>query len=96
MSYARFKGDERAARDGTSPSDVYVYLDVGGFLNCCGCNLDAGEIWADHRFYTTADMIAHLEKHVERGQRVPARCWEGLRRDARENDAWIAAWKPRS
>jgi hypothetical protein len=35
MSYCRF-----------SHADVYVYMDVGGYLNCCGCILQERE-WVD-------------------------------------------------
>lgn len=35
MAYTRF-----------SFADVYVYMDVGGYLNCCGCILQKSE-WVD-------------------------------------------------
>lgn len=41
MSYARF---------GWGGSDVYVYLDVGGYLTCCGCLLEKRE-WVDDPSY---------------------------------------------
>lgn len=77
MSYARF------ASEG---SDVYVYLDVGGYLCCCACGLGA----SSQKIQTTEEMIAHLRKHQEAGDTVPESCFEGLRHDASENDAWIA------
>ena len=38
MSYARF---------GWNGSDVYVYLDSGGYLTCCGCVLQEREVVED-------------------------------------------------
>lgn len=76
MSYARFGWDD---------SDVYVYLDVGGYLRCCGCPLED-----DARFLTTAGMLAHLDQHEAAGHVVPASCRDGLRHDEAENDAWLA------
>lgn len=75
MSYARF---------GQDGSDVYVYLDCGGWLACCGCSLhDEG------RFDTTANLITHLELHKAAGHDVPDECIEALEAEAAENDAWI-------
>jgi len=82
MSYARF---------GWDGSDVYIYLDVGGYLSCCACRFHP-EI-REH-FETTDAMIEHLERHVEAGDTVPVDCFERLRADALENDAWILAGAP--
>jgi len=97
MSYCRF-----------IEGDVYVFLDVGGYLNCCGCILQERE-WIDDetrpiikgylksigeiietKFYTTADMLKHLELHQEKEQYVPDSCIIGLREDQEENDKWIS------
>jgi hypothetical protein len=75
MSYARF-GDG---------SDVYVYLDVNGYLCCCGCLLDRH--W-EHK--TTDEMLGHLDKHIAAGHQVPASCIDGLKAEREENDQWIA------
>lgn len=82
MSYARF---------GWGGSDVYIYLDVGGYLCCCGCVLD--KPW---RYDTTAEMLAHLDEHRRAGHCVPDDCVEELKADAAENDAWIAERGPES
>jgi hypothetical protein len=76
MSYARF-----------SYADVYVYLDVNGYLRCCGCSLDK-ERWD---YETTADLLAHLDAHKAAGHDVPDETIELLKADAVENDAWIAS-----
>ena len=77
MSYARF---------GAGGSDVYVYADVGGYINCCGCWLH------DHGFkaYSTDEMIAHLNEHRDAGHCVLDNTYDDLRADAQENDEWIA------
>ena len=75
MSYARF---------GWEGSNVYVYADVGGYLNCCACIL--GD---DGRFYSTGEMLNHLVKHRMAGHTVPDSCIEELEADREENDAWL-------
>lgn len=78
MSYVRFSQD----------SSVYVYLDVSGYLCCCGCALvDDGSLG----LYTTEDMLAHLRAHENAGHAVPERAYMSLRADQVENDAWILA-----
>jgi hypothetical protein len=82
MSYARFGWDD---------SDVYVYLDCGGYLTCCACKrLDE----TFPQFHLTAAMLNHLEGHRARGDVVPEQTFEELRQDAAENDAWMktSAW----
>lgn len=77
MSYARF---------GAGGSDVYVYADTCGYINCCGCWLyDKG-----FQAFTTDEMIAHLNEHRAAGHTVLDDTYEGLRADAQENDEWIA------
>ena len=75
MSYARF---------GWEGSDVYVYLDVGGYLACCGCCLS--DYW---RHDDTASMIAHLREHQAAGHHVPEETIAELEADRVANDAWI-------
>ena len=95
MSYARF-----------IDNDVYVYLDCGGYLTCCGCNMQERE-WVDEpngivggyfksvgeripsQFYTTAEMIEHLDAHRAKGDHIENYCYDGLRAEAEENDKWI-------
>jgi hypothetical protein len=78
VSYARFGWDN---------SDVYVFLSVGGHLECCGCVL--AEYRTSPRFTTTAEMIQHLDKHRETGHTVPDDCYERLLAEAEANDEWI-------
>lgn len=80
MSYARFSDDY---------SDVYVYLDVNGYLRCCACLLDGPN--KSEAFFTTADMLAHLAQHVAAGHKVPEGCIDGLNDEAAMNDVWIAS-----
>ena len=75
MSYARFAGE----------SDVYIFLDVGGYLNCCGCLLSDGSA----HYRSTDAMIAHLHEHRKQGQRVPESAFEDLENDREENDEFI-------
>ena len=76
MSYARFGRD----------SDVYVFLHVNGFFECCGC-VFGGE--AGRYLTSTADVIKHLEQHKAKGHKVPDDAILDLQKEAEENDAWI-------
>ena len=58
MSYARF-----------SEGDVYVFLSVGGHLECCGCILNPRTVTLD----TTQKMLEHLEGHRHAGHLIPER-----------------------
>lgn len=79
MSYSRF------GRDGIKyTSDVYVYLDVAGYLRCCACSMRG-----NFRAFTTAKMIGHLDVHRDNGDVVPDECYSRLRDDAVENDRWM-------
>jgi hypothetical protein len=81
MAYARFSED----------SDVYVYLDVGGFLACCGCSQGPS-----FSATTTEDMIDHLKEHIMAGDVVPDYLIPALEEDRNENDVWIVNyWKER-
>lgn len=55
-------------RFGWDGSDVYVYYDVGGFINCCGCPL-----LTDKSFHadTEQEMIEHLREHQKHDHHVP-------------------------
>lgn len=78
MSYARWGED----------SSVYVYLDVNGYLCCCGCcfALDGVD---NRQFWTTADLIEHLHAHENAGHDVPDYAFTALAAQAAENDQWI-------
>ena len=71
MSYARF---------GAGGSDVYVYMDIGGYLDCCGCQLEG-----DFAAHSTAAMIAHLHEHAAAGHHVPSSVIPRLEADDAEN-----------
>lgn len=62
------------ARFGWDSSDVYVYYDVGGFINCCGCALGDSSFHAD----TERQMIDHLREHQKAGHHVPSGVFDGL------------------
>lgn len=85
MSYARW---------GWNGSDVYVFRNVGGWLECCGCSLNSpsdGELFPESfEAMTTQDMLDHLKLHQAEGHTVPGECIEGLEEDREENDHWIA------
>lgn len=72
MSYCRKNGED---------SDVYLFLHVGGWLECCGCNLDP-----EHPHYiafSRIEMIKHLGEHRKQGDKVPERAFDRLRRELR-------------
>lgn len=62
MSYARFSAD----------SDVYVFLNTGGYLDCCYCSLSAAPR-TSFRCATVTDMVDHLAEHVAAGDKVEPR-----------------------
>lgn len=72
MSYCRWSAE----------SNVYVYLDVGGYINCCGC---------DRSGYNgdTETMVKHLEDHIADGHLVPDYVIPALLEDQEHNDNWI-------
>lgn len=74
VSYSRF---------GADGSDVYVYMDVGGYLCCCVCTL------APHSFHAhdTQAMVDHLAEHIAVGDHVPADVVPELWADDAENFA---------
>lgn len=67
MSYARF--DET--------SDVYVFMHVDGWLECCFCSLGPDSFKA----HSTQEMVDHLARHLK----VPDGVIEDLWADDAEN-----------
>ena len=72
MSYCRFL-----------EADVYVYMDVSGYLSCSACSLldDRKTFQA----YSTQEMVSHLKEHKQQGDRVPTHVFEDLWADDLEN-----------
>lgn len=70
MSYCRF-----------SEADVYVYMDVGGYLCCCACPLGTTSFHAD----STRVMVDHLAQHAAAGHDFPAHVIPELWADDTEN-----------
>ena len=79
MSYARF---------GWDGSDVYIFLDVGGFINCCGCQF-GNDGFGSYHAYSTEDMITHLWKHQNDGDHVPEDVFDNLWLDHEDNMEFI-------
>lgn len=75
MSYAR-------KLDG----DVYVFLSVGGHLECCMCDLPGPDTFITT---TTAAMLSHLDEHIAAGHEVPDDARLGLKADQSVNDRWM-------
>lgn len=80
MSYARF---------GWDGSDVYVFVSVGGWIECCACILHE-EDWASFQAKETQEMVDHLKKHQESGHHVPESVFERLWEEHEENMEYIA------
>lgn len=65
MSFERF-----------STSDIYMFENVGGFIECCGCWFgdwgfsieDDGEPFP--QFYTPRQALAHLDAHEKAGHDI--------------------------
>lgn len=54
-------------------SDVYIFEHVGGFIECCGCNLvkpDEGEIFGFAELATPRDALVHLDLHEAAGDDI--------------------------
>lgn len=60
MSWTRFASD----------SDVYVFENNGGYIECCGCRL----VRPDPMVNTVEEMLQHLEQHRAAGHKVPDCC----------------------
>jgi hypothetical protein len=74
MSYARFGWD----------GDVYVFMNVSGWLECCACWLmDENEF--SFRAYSTGDMVKHLWEHENNGHEVRSDIYDDLWLDDEEN-----------
>lgn len=80
MSYARFGSDD---------SDVYVFLNVGGFLDCCACKLVSVSSYGTYSTHRTGDMIFHLGEHRSAGHVVPQYTIDSLNREWDANDAFM-------
>ncbi len=67
-------------------SQVYVLMaNDYRCLSCVGCSLTP-EGNGEYLARSTADMIAHLERHKEAGSIVPGVTFERPRRNAAQND----------
>ena len=75
MSYARFGAG----------SDVYVFFNANGYLECCGCLLDDNDDYPHHKSHSTPDMIHHLEKHEKTNHSIPTGIYSALKRDDADN-----------
>jgi hypothetical protein len=74
MSYCRFL-----------EGDVYVFMHVGGHLECCACFLGEMDPWGSFQAKSTQEMVDHLEKHKAAGHYVPERVFSDLWADDKEN-----------
>ena len=73
MSYCRFL-----------EGDVYVFMSVGGWLECCACTL-APEDWTSREFHSTQAMLDHLYEHRAVGHDVPDYVFDDIKADDKEN-----------
>lgn len=80
MSYARL-----------SYSDLYVFMNMQGYLECMGCMLAPRTVMAhstsgvSFRTNSTLVMIKHLQEHRDAGHDVPDGIDERLLEDDKEN-----------
>lgn len=75
MSYARFGYN----------SDVYVFMHVGNWLECCMCILSHEENSESFSANDTQTMIDHLKKHEVNGHCVPPKIYSYLLEDNEKN-----------
>ena len=73
MSYCRFL-----------EADVYVFMHVSGYLDCCACIMSE-EDWGSFSAHSTQEMVDHLRIHQSRGDYVPERVFDDLWADDAEN-----------
>ena len=79
MSYSRF-----------GEADVYVYLDVSGYLTCCACSIvETQDVYGNFRAYDTETMVTHLKDHRKNGDHVLTDTIERLWEDHEENMEFI-------
>lgn len=71
MSYCRF-----------SEGDVYMYWNIYGGIECCGCKLRTDYI--SPRFYSRTEAIKHLELHIANNHIVPDRAIKRLKEEIKE------------
>ena len=76
MSYARF---------GWGGSNVYVFMHVGGHLECCMCFLDDHQDEGSFQAGGTQAMIDHLMRHKMAGHTVPPNVFDDLWLDNEKN-----------
>lgn len=76
MSYCRF-----------GASDIYLFLNVSGYVECCGCILEdtpelveAGE-FASAKFATFTAALEHVQLHRAQGHFVPEEADKALIQD---------------
>lgn len=62
MSFARF-----------SSSDIYIFEHVGGYIQCCACNIVEpadGELFGFANLKTPREALAHLDLHEAAGHDI--------------------------
>lgn len=64
------------ARKGQKDSDVYVIACACGGYECLGCNISDNQFFVA---YKPDNMIWHLHRHLEAGDKVPDRTFNRLR-----------------
>ena len=80
MSYARI-----------SYSDLYLFMNVNGYLECMGCMLAPITVMAhstngvSFRASSTLIMIKHIQEHRDAGHNVPDNIEERLLEDDKDN-----------
>lgn len=68
-------------------SDLYLILHTGRYYACYSCSIAPHAIsW---RGRTTGDALAHVQHHIDRGDRVPSDLIPRLRADQAANDRWL-------
>lgn len=70
-------------------ADIYLYDDVGGYINCCACSLTDAAFGSTH-LHGVDEALAHIAAHRSAGDDVPAFVSEELEADRRELTAWLS------
>jgi hypothetical protein len=65
-----FREDAGCPPDTCPGSDVYVFENVEGHVECCMCDLAEGA-WGRFKAATVPEMVEHLRAHIAAGHHVP-------------------------
>lgn len=70
-------------RRGWDSSDLYMFENVGGWIECCGCPFD--DPWIV-QLNSVEEALDHVTKHIRAGHNVPL----GLEEAIKDENPWTS------